>query len=439
MLILIDLDGTITNTVHPSWKPYKDGIMDYPTDKIPYIEGSIEFIKRQQQQGNCVLIVSDSHPRYVIPISKYLGIDCVSLADKPNNNKLSLYMVSHPDYERMVKSKDCILIGDTVLDIELGRRLEIPTIWISPYLITDEIKDAKDKIGDDMTSIKMGPTYVAKTFAEIDKILDEPINNLYTIESIFAGGISSKAIKYSINRFRDGSYAAIRCLARQEASSCDQYARSDKYHAMSNSNRSQDLLKALAKGISTYIQQPSLQNEGWDYITYLTDKKTTIPQNKMKEVFDLVETDIPKVQLLKWINTINDSIRNQHFYRDRKVFLEQFLYVDAANLDNENPKPEDVNKTCIKDKNIIVLDDQLTTSATAWHVIHQLKNKGAKNILFIALFQMILPVESCMLCPCCGKPMQIKIRYRDGCKFYSCVPPRFGGDGCGYSIKISEQ
>lgn len=25
MLILLDLDGTLINTVHPGWRPYKDG------------------------------------------------------------------------------------------------------------------------------------------------------------------------------------------------------------------------------------------------------------------------------------------------------------------------------------------------------------------------------------------------------------------------------
>ena len=89
----------------------------------------------------------------------------------------------------------------------------------------------------------------------------------------------------------------------------------------------------------------------------------------------------------------------------------------------------------LKEKNIIVLDDQLTTAATAWHVIRRLKSQGAKNILFIAMFQMILAVKNeDVLCPGCGKPMILKIRRNDGHRFYSCTPPKFGGNGCGKII-----
>lgn len=50
MLIFIDLDGTITNTVHPSWKPYKDGQENYSMENylannpLPVINGAKEFI-----------------------------------------------------------------------------------------------------------------------------------------------------------------------------------------------------------------------------------------------------------------------------------------------------------------------------------------------------------------------------------------------------------
>lgn len=48
MLILIDLDGTLIYTVHPSWKPYKDGQENYNInnflDKVPFFPGAKEFI-----------------------------------------------------------------------------------------------------------------------------------------------------------------------------------------------------------------------------------------------------------------------------------------------------------------------------------------------------------------------------------------------------------
>lgn len=277
MLILIDLDGTILNSIHPTWKPYKDGQDNYRVDnyldKLPFFPGAKEFLQKQKEIGNTVLIVSDSHPKYVEPICKYIDCDCVSLADKPNKVKLSSYLNEHPNYKRMVESEDCVFIGDTVLDIELGRRIGIPTIWFLPYRITEEIKNEKDKVGDEMASLKMGPTYAVKSFSEIQQILDNPINNLYAIESSFAGGESSRAIKYSQNRFMDGSYAALRCLARQESGVCDKYARADKYYLIANPNRPVELIMNLARGVSSYLNQPAVANQGWDYITYLTDKQ----------------------------------------------------------------------------------------------------------------------------------------------------------------------
>lgn len=279
----------------------------------------------------------------------------------------------------MVDSGDCVFIGDTALDIELGRRIGVLTIWILQYQITDEIKNEKDKVGDEMASLKMGPTYTVKSFAEIQKIIDSPINNLYTIENIFAGGESIKAIRYSQSKFKDGAYSALRCLARQETGECDKYARADKYYLISNPNRSMELLTNLAAGVSSFINQPVVTNQNWDYITYLADKQTTVPRNKMKEIFDMIDTTIPKMQLLKWADSVSGSLRDRNFYEERKNFLEQYLSVNA--IGSEGQELFQTNNDDILDirgKNIIVIDDQLTTGATAWYVIRELKEKGAK-------------------------------------------------------------
>ena len=158
----------------------------------------------------------------------------------------------------------------------------------------------------------------------------------------------------------------------------------------------------------------------------------------MKDIFDFVQTSIPKIELLKWNDNTQGSLRNRNLYNERKAFLEQFLTVsvpkekviDLFGVETEQP-------ISIQEKNIIVLDDQLTTGATAWHVIHKLKEKGAKNILFIAMFQMVLAVNNNdVICPICGKPMIMKIRRSDGHRFYSCTPPKYRGDGCGFIIDI---
>lgn len=438
MLIILDLDGTIINTVHPSWKPYKDGQQDYPVAQIPLFIGAKEFIASRKHKGDSLVIASDSHPRYVNPIADMLGVEALSLADKPNNKKILEFLDSHPQYKQMVAEGNCLMVGDTKLDIELGRRIGALTCWILPYQIIDEIKDERDGVGDEMASKKMGPTFAVKTLTELERIIDSPLDNLYSIESSFAGGKSFRAIRFSDNRYIDGSYSCIRCLARQEQGACDKYARADKYYLMSNPNRTQDLLQSLANGISTYINQPVIMNQGWDYFTYLTDKVSTVPANKMKAIFDLVSTSITKCELLKWSDSTQGSLRNRNLYNERKAFLEQFLTVSIPKEKVIDLFGEEIEQPIsIQGKNIIVLDDQLTTGATAWHVIHKLKEKGAKNILFIAMFQMVLAVNNNdVICPICGKPMIMKIRRSDGHRFYSCTPPEYRGDGCGFIIDI---
>ena len=103
MLILIDLDGTILNSVHPTWKTYKDGqgdcrIDDY-LDRLPFFPGAKEFLQKQKEMGNTVLVVSDSHPRFVDPICKYIDCDSVSLAGKPNKEFYSLLLYFGGDVE----------------------------------------------------------------------------------------------------------------------------------------------------------------------------------------------------------------------------------------------------------------------------------------------------------------------------------------------------
>ncbi len=446
MLIFIDLDGTITNTVHPSWKPYKDGQENYSMENylannpLPIINGAREFIASRKSKGDSLVIVSDSHYKYVTPICKMLGLDNVSLADKPNTNKLNDYLELHPDYKAIVENRDTFFIGDTKLDIEIGRKIGAKTIWFLPYQITDEIRDERDGIGDEMLCRKMGPTYEARTFHEIETILDSPLENLYSIEAAFAGSKSNRSVKFSYNRYRDGSYACIRCLARQEQGVCDIYGCGDKYFMISNPQRTHEFLQTLANGISSYINQDTIKRQGWDYFTYLTDKQSTIPANKMKEIFDLIETDVKKVQLLKWANNVLGSLRNKNLYKERQAFLQEYLSVECpmeTTIDLLGNYAE--NEISLTGKNIVVLDDQLTTAATAWYVIRKMKEKGAKNILFIAIFQMVLAVNNDILCPMCGKPMLLKMRRSDGHRFYSCTSPQYGGNGCGYIIDIKNQ
>lgn len=142
----------------------------------------------------------------------------------------------------------------------------------------------------------------------------------------------------------------------------------------------------------------------------------------MKEIFDLINVNVPKIKLFSWNEGMTSSLRNERDYHNRQIFIRNNLNI----IDNVN----------IERKNVIVFGDQLTTGATAFEIRKKLEEKNVGNILFITLFYMSLLVMDDKLCPRCGKPLVIKVNRRNGTKFYSCQPPQYGGTGCGYIENI---
>jgi len=422
MIILIDLDGTLTDTAHSQYKPMKDGLTETVLSEIPLIAGAKEFIEKQKSIGNNPIIVSDSHSKYVNKItSEIFQVDSISLTDKPNTQKTLSFIENRNDLKELFADKDnFLLVGDSWLDIELGRRLNIRTVLTSFYKATEV--EERDGIGQDWKPIKMGPTYYAKNFVELENIIENPYENLLALESVFQNGNSTKAVIFK-NQVCSNGFFAFRCLARQNNGECDKYARADMYYQIDNPNRTQEFLNKLGRSAENYINHIlSFKQYKWDYFTYLTDKSTTTPPNKMKEIFDLVNVNTPKIQMFKWRDKVEGSLRNKPDYNARREFLKENLFLD--------------NSIDIQDKNIIILDDQFTTSATAYYISNQLRERGARNIYFIALFYLILTVESGKYCPHCGKQLIIKVRRSDGNRFYSCLSPKFGGQGCGYTYNI---
>jgi phosphoglycolate phosphatase-like HAD superfamily hydrolase len=423
MILLLDLDGTLTDTAHPSFKEMKDGKAETILERIPLFSGAKEFVEQQKEKGNLPIIVSDSHPRYVKKIAtEIFNVDYISLTDKPNVQKTIGYIEKNDILRGSFTNKDnFLMIGDSWLDIELGRRLNVRTVLTKFYKAT--AIEERDGIGQDWKPIKMGPTYCVKNFEDLYEVINNPIDNLLALESVFQGGNSSKAVDFKYQKY-DNGFTAFRCLSRQNDGECDRFARADKYYQIDNPNRTSQFLENLAKSAKNYINEVLTFNKySWDYFTYVPDKSTTKPANKMKEIFDLVDTPVEKALLFKWNETIEGKLRNRPDYASRRNFISENLFF--------------INSFDIKGKSIIVLDDQFTSSATAYEISSQLRRNGAKNILFIALFYLILPIES-KACPKCGKPLKIKIKKIDGKRFYSCMPPKFGGSGCGHIENITE-
>lgn len=424
MVLFIDLDGTLTNTSDIHYKEYKDGLKETDPSTIPVFQGAIEFIKILQQNGHRVIILSDSHPKYVKPIVDYwFKVEYIYLSDKPNTSKTLTYINTDNELKELYTNKNnFLIIGDSALDIQLARKMGIPSILTRLYSYTGGNYDTKDMIGDERTLIKYGPTYIAKSFNDIIQIISNPTSSLLSIEAIAQGANSGRALKFWSYK-NQNRLVAFRCLGRQGNGACDKFAKADWYYQIDNPNRTKKLLESLAQGVSDYIQKISnIPNYNWDCITYVSDKATTTPPKKMQEIFDLVETVIPKITLFRWDDNMSSSIRSHINYTDRQNFISEHLYINQ--------------EFDLAGKNIIIIDDQLTTGATAFEIRKKLEEQNVGNIVFVTLFYMILEVKDDMICPICGKPLSIKINRRKGTRFYSCQPERYGGDGCGYTYNI---
>lgn len=428
MILLIDLDGTLTDTADKKFKPYKDGIEETDLERIPLISGAREFMQKLKLDNHQPYIVSDSHPRYVKRIAEEIfDVDFISLADKPNPKKTreffkELFNELDPDFPDINSDRDdFMVIGDTWLDIELGRILNIATILTTFYRAGNI--ESRDGVGQNWKHIKSGPTYYATKFSEIHDILANPLNNLLAVEAIFHGGNSFKAVKFRTNQY-GGRLIAVRALGRQNSGECDKYGVADKYYEFQRSDRSMLSLEKIAQAVENYVNQviAGMPQLNWHFLSYVSDKATTNPPNKMKELFDLVRVPIEKKSLIVWKDDMEGSIRTQSDYAHRRDFVNANLSI-STDMD-------------LEDKNVIIIDDQFTTGGTAYSICGKLWERGAKSIVFLTLFYLITNVESEAVCPKCGKKMTIKINRSQGNRFYSCTPPRFKGNGCGYIQNI---
>lgn len=432
--LLIDLDGTLVDTADSALKPMKDGQAETDLSQIRVFEGATNFIAEAINLGFECVILSDSHPRYVNPIVKQLfgNIAALSLADKPNTLKTLNFL-----REQSINHSDsvCYVIGDSWLDIELGRGLQVPTILTGFYKA--QTLEIRDGIGDYVKNVKSGSTYYAKSYAEVMEILKNPLDNLLCLEAGFMGLSSHMARnpRFPSDQPENGKLTAHRILARQAPGECDQYHATENYFEFNRVDRSQRLLHAIRNAVLVYIEWVlSYQSYSWDIFTYVPDKGTTQPANKMGELFNLIAEQIEQrkhhlscLNTFEWSEEVSSSTRRQPTAADRRMFVTSNL-----NLRHE------VN---VKNRNVIILDDQYTTGATADALADKLRVRGAQNVLFIALFHLVAPVNSSKLCPSCmakglTKQLQVKINRQTGTKFYSCVLPKYGGNGCGYTENI---
>ena len=418
-VVLVDLDGTLTATADVSFKEMKDGLAEVDLQKIPLLDGAIDFIN--QLKTSCdVFVVSDSHPKYVQKIvNEYFNVPYLSLADKPNTSKTQDFLKGLGYSEPTLTN--FFIVGDTWLDITLGRGLHALTVLVKLY--DPKNIEERDGIGQARKHWKSGPTFYAKTYNDIISIIGNKTKYLFSGEAVFQGVRSHAAIRFHTEKNPDG-FIAYRALARQQQGECDSFAIADKYFEFGRPDRSNSTLEKLVIAVEEYINFVASFDYKWDYFICVPDKATTQPPNKMKDFFDKINVKMVKANLLEWSPLVSGSTRQKPSFEERVGFVGDNLTV-VRNID-------------LRGKSIIILDDQLTTGATADAICQKFIEKGAKNLIFLALFNLVDKVDSQRLCPRCGKKLQIKIKRDDGHRFFSCVLPQYKGTGCGFVENIPE-
>lgn len=414
-VVLLDLDGTLISTSDSSFKKMKDGLEDVDFRKIKSIEGAEDFVKKLKANGCLIFIISDSHPRYVNKVvDAFFGVPCLSLADKPNIFKSMDFLKDFGiSYDK--KPINYFVVGDTWLDIALGRGLGALTILVD----FDRSKgvEERDGIGQPKKHWKCGPTFYVKSYNTILSILNDKTAHLFSGEAVFQNRKNPAPIRFETKKTSD-RFIIFRALARQQQGECDSFARADKYFEFGRVGRGIDTLEKLAASVDIYLDFVMSFDYKWDCLTYVPDKSTTQPPNKMKDFFDQINVDVKKYELFEWVSDVSGSTRKKPNFESRSEFVEKNLNCQ----DNIE----------LQGKNIIILDDQITTGATAQVICQKLIEKGVGNIMFLALFALIDNIESQRACPRCGKKLQVKVNRDNGSKFFSCVPPRYKGTGCGF-------
>jgi len=421
MTILLDLDGTLTDTVHDRFEPYKtDKENTILADIAPYA-GAVDFVNRLRAMGHNVFIITNSNRKYAETVRTLFGIEALPLADKPNKTKTVDFIrqkvgnISFPD--------DAIVIGDTSKDIMLGRALNCPTVWLTLYPFSYERRH--DGAGDFSTALKSGATFRAHSYSEVLEILGNIYEHLYAIEAVISGSSSTRSIRIKKITFPD-KFVAYRSLGRQQGGEADRHAVIAQYKELHDENRTKETLNDLSIAMTNYLDHvvTSYPQVQWDFITYVADKATTTPPNKMGEFFDLIKTPIKKEKLILWHPDVDGSIKTRKDRASRIEFVSKYTYLNQ--------------EQDLKGKNIIIVDDQYTTGGTAAAIVSKFHDAGAKNVLFVTLFYLITTVMSDKVCPRCGQTLERKTRKKDYKDFLSCTPPEFRGNGCGYAENIEE-
>jgi FMN phosphatase YigB (HAD superfamily) len=423
MHVLLDLDGTLVDTNASKFDDIKCGRdRNFDLSDIPIASGAHDFVTEIKRRGHSVTIVSDSHAAYVGPVSdRVFETPWFALADKPNTPKLRAFLQSRFGFPLRSLPEEYLFVGDTKLDTQLARGLSLPSALLFRGVDDAPNHPYNNKDAAWAQRYKWGATYNCRSFENLLNVIEYPAKQRLALEDPIG---TAFARFYTGKNLNDG-YTLVRGLGRQQQGACDAYGAIHRYNRFGSEDRDENFLLGIAQDVSRYLRTEVFTRKHirWDMITCVADKAATKPPRKMAELLHALDVGLSKEELFNWSLDVKGSIRQEKKRADRIAFIKKFVRLDS--------------RADLTDKNVIVIDDQYTTGATAMSHVDLLLDAGVRNVLFLALFYLADEVPTEKTCPNCGKPMSIKYNKRDGSTFYSCVPPTYNGNGCGERVNIA--
>lgn len=417
MHIILDLDGTLVDTMSPKFDDIKYGRdRSFALSDIPSCPGADQFVADLKMRGHGVTIVSDSHEAYVrrIAIDKF-DVPYLSLADKPNTKKLQVYLERVNDFPFGTPASEIVVIGDSVLDVQIARRLGLQSA-----LVDGTGRRWSQDPMEIRKHLQLGATYTCRDYAHVIHCLDHPREERFVLEDP-AGQEAARLLTQSD---RQGRFRIVRSLARQQQGPSDAFDARARLARFERPDRTQSDLQSVAIDVGRFLRERVLSNNRlrWDAVTCVADKSTSSAPRKMVGLLDALDVGSVKTNLFVWKDNVDGRLRDRANRSERVSYLQQFVRLK-----------DDVD---VRGKGVIVIDDQYTTGATAQVHTDLLFEAGAENVLFLTLFHLTeeVPVEKD--CPQCGKTVRVKYSRAGGPPFYSCVPPRYRGAGCGWTGNV---
>lgn len=422
--VLFDLDNTLINTT--ALAQYRDSINKpqlteaqlAQTKIYPKTKGILEFLDTQKIKLG---LVTNSPRRYAHSVLKHHGIydffssiitydDVTSSGVKPSPKGIELALAAMG----INNDHNVLFIGDHEVDMNAAYAAGVKPIF--PAWAT---KDFIRQIPASMLSTQCLKDEI-NSFDQIDLIADRCANfNTFDVQ---------KKWNYFIPMNSNGYMGAIRkddieiiCLGRYFSQKNILTAKLHENHRLSK--------EIFKKETDPKYVAP----EYW--VELINHFVNNIPEYLLptEKTFDIVTVIPAKKGKNKRLENLLGRISKRNNNKAISFIPDLFYFTDDAvslkSLHGKDSRVEEIKKslklsekynTTIKNKNILIVDDVITTGATLSGAVKILSEKNTGRVIGLTLAKTVSISEDAQICDKCGRVMRVRRNTKHGHHFLAC-------------------